>query len=173
MNAEEFLQQVEKAMPERSILEEYGLEADEIADIQATFIAQRRSPSSTTARSEVERLVAEFDCSRLEIGLVRFSEELTAFADGRCFGACEADPLVVRPDGSIALYDHAQPASMLHVCANDAERFLDGLATFVRIRGEKSTWVGRVEEAAKAYAHSAGGSKYKDFFRSLCAFLDA
>lgn len=172
MNAEEFLRHVEGAMPDRSALEEYGLDADEIDNIQATFTAPRRGPTSSAALSEVERLVLEFDCSKLEIGLVRFSDQLTALPEGSCFGACEADPLLVTAEGTIALSDHAHPGSILQACAADAHRFLDGLATLVRLRSEKAAWMGRVEEAADVCAESAGGSQYREFFRSLCAFLE-
>ena len=82
-------------------------------------------------------MIVEFDCSRLELGLVRFNDHLISLPAGSCFGACEADPIVVTEDGTIGLCDHARPDSVHQLCAADAERFLDGMATFVSLRGDK------------------------------------
>ena len=171
MNAAAFILHVERAMPSEAALKAHGLAEGEIDEIRATFLAPRRAASSAKYLSAVEQMVVDFDCSRLEVGLVRFSGQLVRLPRGTCFGHVEADPLVVTKDGSIALCDHARPEVVHQLCAKSADRFLDGMATFVSLRCEKAAWMGRVAEAAERCAQDAGGLQYADFFRSLCALF--
>ena len=172
MNAETFLQCLQDVMPGREALEDYGLENDEIEDIQATFLASARKSYEKEQGDEIQRMLAIFDCSRIEVGLIRFQDKVRSHLYGTMFAFCEADPLVIRADGSIAMYDHSNPDSMQLKCAVSSERFLDALARFVDIRSKKLNWKGRTIEAAELCANTAGGSEYCDFFRLLCGFLD-
>lgn len=171
MNAQTFLRLVERTMPSRTSLEEYGLDDEEIEEIRSTFLAPKRGPSDKADLSAVERMVVEFDCSKLELGLVRFNDRLIPLPWGTCFGYCEADPLVLTEDGTVALCDHARPDLAPQLCAENADLFLDAMATFVSLRSEKAEWMGKVDQAAVKCATAAGGRKYVDFFRSLCSFL--
>lgn len=171
MNAQAFLRHVEHALPSRTSLEDYGLDDEEIEEIRSTFLAPKRGPSDKRNLSPLERMVVEFDCSKLELGLVRFSDRLISLPLGTCFGYCEADPLVLTEDGSVALCDHERPDLVHQLCAENADRFLDAMATFVSLRSEKAAWMGKVDQAADKCATAAGGRKYMDFFCSLCAFF--
>jgi hypothetical protein len=171
MKAEHFLNVLRDAMPSRDTLEEYGLDEDEIEEIQATFLARARSASSRKGQSEVERLITEFDCSRVEVGLVRFLDEPRERDQGIQFACCEADSIVVKEDGSVAMYDEGATESKEVPCATDSQKFLEGLAAFIEIRANKSHWKGRVDEAATRCAAAAGGGQSEEFFRILCGFL--
>ncbi len=171
MNAETFLKCLQDVIPSRESLEDYGLENDEIEEIQATFLAPAKKSPEEEQGDEVQRMLANFDCSRIEIGLIRFQDKVRSHLYGTMFAFCEADPLVIRKDGSIAMYDHANPDSMQLECAVNSERFLDALAKFIDIRSKKSNWKGRTVEAAELCANTAGGSQYCEFFRQLCGFL--
>lgn len=172
MTADEFLRHLEQAMPERASLEGHGLDKDEIEALQATFVAPARATTTATEVSEVERMVLDFDCSKIEVGLVRFNDGPAASPHGTCFAYCEADPLVVLRDGRIALFDHASPRTLLQPCAPDSSRFFDAMAAFVSLRREKAAWKGRAEEAATRCAEAAGGREYRAFYRGLVAFLE-
>ena len=172
MTADEFLRHLEQAMPERSSLEAHGLDEDDIEAIQSTYVAPLRATTTASDVSEVERLVLDFDCSNVEVGLVRFNDRPMASPRGTCFAYCEADPLVVLRDERVALCDHASPQTIVLLCARDSSRFLDAMAAFVSLRRDKAAWKGRVEQAATRCAHSAGGPEYQAFYRSLVAFLE-
>jgi len=167
MKAEEFLRHLGTAMPDQHVLADYGLDEDEIADIQATFVAPRRPSTADPAAGELERMIVEFDCSRVEIGLVRLHGEITSRPEGLVFASCEADPLVVRADGCVAMCDHAVARSVAFVCAADSERFLDAMAVYVEFRAEKDAGKSRAD-AAEECAKAAGGSEYRGFYRLLC-----
>lgn len=171
MNAETFIKSIENVKPSRESLEDYGLEDEEIEEILATFMAPAKKISKEEQNDEIQRMLTSFDCSKIEIGLIRFQDEVRAHSYGKMFAFCEADPLVIRADGSIAMYDHANPDPVPLECAGNSEKFLDALAKFIDIRSKKSNWKGRTVEAAELCAKAAGGSQYCDFFRQLCSFL--
>ncbi len=168
MTAEEFVRRLAKAMPDRLALTAYGLEDDEIATTQAVFRAQRRPSRAPAGASELARLVVEFDCSHVEVGLVRFGARLERRPFGVIVAFCEAEPVVVAPDGRIVLHDHARPKSELMRCAVDSEHFLDALGVFVDMTRDKAVWNGRFQEAVATCGRAAGGAEYDDFFRMLC-----
>lgn len=172
MDADDFIRHVELAMPTHAVLEQYGLTSDEIRDIQSTFSAPRRELRREARLPVIERMLSDFDCSRLEIGFIRFNQHVLSLPGGSGFAVCEADPLVVAEDGTIERLDHAPAHARLQQCASSAETFLDALAVFVTILAEKSAWTGKTHEAAVKCADAAGGLAYLGFFHSLCAFLD-
>lgn len=171
MRAEQFLTCLRNAMPSRSTLEEYGLDNDEIEEVQATFLGTARKPVSTNIRDELVRLVLEFDCSKVEVGLVRFLGEPQRHMKGMRVAYCEAESIVLNKDGVVVLCDDSGVGSNDIQCASDSRRFLEGLCIFIEIRRNKSEWKGKVEDAAVRCARAAGGPQFAEFFRILCAFL--
>lgn len=171
MRAEEFVEFLAASMPSRQSLEEYGLDQEEILDVQSTFKAERLLPPEAgmePSGPEIERLLRYFDCSRVQVGLIQFFRTGVDRPDGLSFARLEGDILVVRLDGTVWAYEAERPRCP---CAVDSARFLDALGTFLRIRREKSVWAGRVLEAARACARAAGGSAYQPFYEELCGFL--
>lgn len=159
-------------MPSSDTLEEYGLDEGEIEEIQATFVGERRALTTSEEHSEVERLITEFDCSRVEVGLVRFLDAPRDHSQGVQFAYCEADFIFLKENGSVVLVDGRMTESNGIKCATDFQRFLDGLGAFVEIRANKSNWKKRSGEAASLCAEAAGGSENLEFYRMLCSFLD-
>jgi hypothetical protein len=172
MDADTFLSCLNDAMPTRESLRDYGLDDEEIEGIRAVFSAPARNNAREGQSSELERLVAQFDCSRLEVGLVNFLGEIEFHLHGRIFAYCEADPLVVRENGVVAMYDHADPCSMQTECSSDSEKFLDALCEFIQIRTHKSSWKGRLQDASESCANAAGGVRYKQFYDILCSSMN-
>jgi hypothetical protein len=172
MNSSDFLSALNMAMPSREELEAYGLSSNEIDGVQGSFRFIERNPSgiSLASRSEAERMIVEFDCSALEVGLVRFLDRPREHRHGVQVAFCETDPIVVCPDGTVAMYDHANADKAVN-CAADSEHFLDGLSVFLTVRREKAKWKGRAQEAAALCANKAGGLLYMEFFRLLCGFI--
>jgi hypothetical protein len=173
MKADAFVENLRSAMPSLKALEDYGLDEDEIDEIQSTFRATPKAVSKAppSFAGELGRLVGSYDCTGLEIGLVSFEGELKEHANGLIFGHCEADTLVVRNDGAVAMYEHDAPSQTAFLCAVDSEHFLDALATFVSIRTEKGIWKGRVGEAAQRCCSASGEPASVGFYELLCGFL--
>lgn len=169
MRSEEFVVALQDAMPPSEELEAHGLGPDEIASVQATFRPVPRESHSISG-SELEKMILDYDCSSVEVGLIRFLDRPQEFLFGTQVAVCEADPIVVSPSGAVQLLDHANPADAMG-CAADSEMFLEALSAFLAIRREKSKWKGRVNAAAEVCAQKAGGSAYAPFFQLLCSFL--
>lgn len=163
MKAEAFLQLVKRSMPDRSQLAAHGLDEEEIRDIQSLFVAPARGVAAPQGVTELERMIIEFDCSKLTNGPVRFNDRLEVHAPGKCFALCEADPLVILPDGRVGLVDHAVPDRVHEFCAASPDQFLDALA--LDKRGDQSSI-----EALAEYANAAGGLEYTDFYRMFLPY---
>jgi hypothetical protein len=167
----DFVNKLSDAMPSVEELDEYGMDESEIEDIRRTFFARKRDKPidlSGLPESSLTRLVRDYDCSTLEIGLVRFRETAKMLEHGWCFADCEAEEVVVTRDGTILLVDAGHPRLK---CARDGTGFLNGLGEFIDLRRRKVEWKSRVSEAARKCAVAAGGDEYVEFFEMLCSFL--
>lgn len=173
MNGNEFVEALKNAMPARDELLRFGLSDDEINGVQNTFRASVRADSSSVdgASSELERLVTEFDCSTVEVGLLQFLALPKSHRMGTQVASVESDALVVRADGSVLMSDSSTSEVLLD-CARNSEAFLDALSAFIKIRRDKQSWMGRANEAAMVCASAAGGSKYLKFYQVMFGFLD-
>lgn len=171
MQVETFLEILHKAMPTRESLLGYGLDDEDIRHIQLTFIARRRKTFSDSATPELLRMVTDYDCSTLEIGLLQFLSQPQEHPNGIHVANCEADPVVLKPDGTIVMLDHAAPGAEQR-CAIDSEHFLGALAQFVEIRANRPAWLGKTNQAITQCTQAAGSQQCEDFYRILCSFLD-
>ncbi len=174
MNAEDFLKVIQSAMPDYEELKEYGLEDREIIDIQSTFKFTRKIQDTNLKKSvsELERMISEYDCSKIELGLIRFIKDSKQLKNGVMCAYSEADLLIVNDDGSVSIYDHAEPNRITQNCAVDSSCFFDALAEFIDIRKHKLDWRGRIDEAAERCGGIAGGSQYEKFYFSLLSFFE-
>jgi hypothetical protein len=174
MTSDEFVELLERLMPSSNSMKAFGLSEEEMRDVQASFRAiPRRSPKVLNDAGEIGRLLSRFDCSSLEIGLIRFDDVINRDARGWRFGTCEADPLfVVGSGGAVVMHDHSIPQAGAAVCAISGDRFLDALAEFALVRSERSEWKGRANEASARCCLASGEPASLPFYRALCAFLD-
>lgn len=172
MRSSDFLKVLSEAMPTSADLEDYGLDPQEIDDVQASFRSAARKSLAGVAstKSELEKMIIEYDCSTVEVGLIRFLPEPRVHPGGVQVAYCEADPIVVIASGLVVMYEHDDSDRSMK-CAINSERFLDALDVFITLRREKSRWKGRVDEAANLCADKAGGGDYVPFFRMLCGYL--
>lgn len=169
MIGSDFLNALVKAMPSHAELEEYGLSEDEIKSIQAAFQSTAREGSTlpSVAKSELEKMLLEYDCSTVEIGLIRFLPEPRTYQGVTIVAYCEADLIAVSEADAIVMHDH-DDFGRTTACAKNSEAFLDALTEWITLRRNASQWKERSEEAAKRCAEKAGGLEYLPFFRILC-----
>ena len=173
MRSREFVELVLRCMPSTKELEGYGLSEEEVEDVQQVFRCEpREHDPRREVRSELERLVTAYDCSRLGISLVRFVGSPEVRPDGVLVAYWEADPIVVLASGEVVAFDHAEPAAAPTPCAADSERFLDALGWLARAIADRASWRGRGSEVAEACGEKAGGDSYRAFFSSFCASLE-
>lgn len=172
MNSSDFLNALSEAMPTNDELKEYGLNSEEIDGVQASFrfIARNLLNEKIAVGSELERMIVEYDCSTVEVGLIRFLPRPQMHHNGVQVAYCEADPIIVNASGVVTMHSHDDPDASI-LCAADSQSFLDALSVFIKMRREKSHWKGRVEEAANLCSMKAGGGNSIPFFLMLCGYL--
>ena len=174
MKATDFLHALRLSMPTEEELRLYGLDENEIGNIQGGFMATPRAgaPSPPLVAGEIGQLVERYDCKSIEVGIVHFDQKLTSAYDGYKFGACESDPLVINHLGNVLMYEHSNAKHPPEICAISPEKFLDALAAFVEIRASRAGWAGKVEDAIKKCCLASGVSSARSFYASICSFLD-
>lgn len=171
MTPSAFITVLQSAKPSAEKLRAAGLNDGEIDDIHRYFTATKRSAlHSGSSGNELEQLLADYDCSSLDIGGVTFLDQPIGCDHGVMIGRHEADPLVIRNDGSVVLCDHKESGHQL-TCAVDPDHFLDGLAAFVRIVNDRRAWRGKATGAADICASAAGVAECPTFYLSLCGYL--
>ena len=171
MTGTDFLLALYDLMPSRAELEADGLSPEGIEDIQSSFRAIPRQLSGLVPGSELEKMILDYDCSKVEVSWIRFLEKPVLHPHGIQVADFEAEMIVVSPAGTVVMYDHEDPDFAVEECAADSERFLDALITFLTILRNKSKWKGRYDSAVALCAEKAGGRNYARFFNVLCGFL--
>lgn len=169
MNAEEFVEFLQAHAPSADALAEAGLDEDDIAEVLSKFLARRRPGGDVREfRSELERLVTQWDCASIEIATLGFLKSPGPFGDeGVQIARWEADPLVVAPDGRVVAYDHAEPETLAAACAVDSAAFLSALSIVVAASGKRPTTTEQFFELVSACARAAGEPESGSFFRTL------
>lgn len=171
MTPSAFITVLQNAKPSAEKLRAAGLNDDEIDDIHRSLTATERIASHPgSPGNELEQLLADYDCSSLEIGRVTFLDQPIGCEHGVMIGRHEGDTLVIRNDGSVVLCDHEESAHQVR-CAVDPDHFLDGLAAFVSIVNDRRAWRGKGTAAADSCAAAAGVAECPTFYLSLCGFL--
>jgi len=160
-------------MPSREVLADYGLNDEEIEDIQNSFryISRDANKVSFKPASELERMIVDNDCSALTISQVQFLDWPKKHRNGTVVAHWEADQIVVLQSGTVVAFDHANLDAPPVLCAKNSESFFDALAFLIEVISNKLVWRGRAMEVAEICTRKAGGGVYRDFFESLCAFL--
>lgn len=160
-------------MPSQAELEQHGLDEDDIREVEASFLPKKRERFLQTDRSELEKLVYEYDCSVVEVGLVTFHQQPETCPEGQEVGCYDANPLVVLEDGCVVVLDMTDRTRVLYVCSADSSGFLEGLLKYALLIKEKDSWIGKGDEAARLCSESAGGDDFFQFWRDACVFSES
>lgn len=174
MTAQEFVARLEAAAPSEKALQRQGLSRAEARDFARSFVPARRK-RPTVAEAElgvIGRLLAEYVCSHVEIGMVRFPDEPFRNGDLWVIARVEADSMVLEPNsGEIAVHEFGTKQHVLWCCARDGESLLDALATASEYLGRKlvddSLQDDDAQIALRACTSAAGGKRYGPFYRML------
>lgn len=162
VKAEDFLARVQQCMPTRDALEAAGLDDEEIVDIQSAFRHQPRGEVHLLS-NEIERMIEENDCFRIEVLGVRFLSHARAHPMGTAVAEWEADPIVVSSSGEVAAFDHVVPTFRLEVCAATPSGFLAALVHLLEARTSGVKY--SESEAASLATHCAALAQHPGTFR--------
>lgn len=159
ITAEQFVSRVEACAPGAAELEEHGLDPDEIEDIRRAFECRPTHDRWSGPPNELRRLLVEFDCSDLEISIVRFDPGSADAESAFVFAVAESDPIGVRDSGVVTMFDHAGGRPIYDIAASP-EGFLEALALVAEAFRCRETGGYRREEFAAKCVAAAGSEEY-------------
>ncbi len=150
------------------------MNADEFASLLAELgqACPPRARKPEPRDNPLEDLVVRYDCARLAIGRIRFSQAPRPHHAGTMLGFHESSHLVLLPSGEVWAFEHERFGEPLLGCAVDAAHFLDALAGFMRMCHARAQWLPELDAAARVCADLAGGACYDDFYLGLVGYLE-
>jgi hypothetical protein len=170
MTADSFVSRLVRIANSLDILRQYGYPDDEIEEMRTSYSPPER-PGVPQHIDPVIDLLARYDCSRVEIGMIRLAPQPIEQDWAWAIGKDEADPLVLdKRSGEIKLMELraggiAQNAHVISIYARTSGMFLDALAltaeTLLRqISGEFRAETEACRQGAELCADAAGGDEY-------------
>jgi hypothetical protein len=173
MTAEEFVVELAKSAPALEDLLEQGLTQKAARAFRRSLTPKKRAVPGRAPKGagEVGRLLTSYDCSAIEVGMVRFGAAPARRGGGWEVGLVEADHLVVdSKSGALEVLERGHSTHVLWRCAATGEAFLGALARAAAVLSQRA--VGEVPKRAlvkhvRECAALAGGDEYEAFFKML------
>lgn len=176
MNAQDFVARLERSGPSVAALEGKGLSRAEAEEFVRSFRAPKRAwPALVDADlGTVGQLLGQYDCSKVEVGMVRLRSLPVRDGKSWVIGQVEADPIILDVEsGGVRVEEFGTKHHVLWRCAKDGDSFLAALATAVEVLGRMT-----VDESLHGddmlrtrtlsnCTRDAGGSEYEPFYRML------
>jgi hypothetical protein len=174
MNATQFAKALADSAPDVQKLIDVGLSEAEAYRFRDAYICNPRITQVLIHDDAVCKLLAAYDVSHVEIGMISFLKDPVQNGDFIQIGKWEADPLkIVLRDQSIIVHELGSKEHILARCASTPHQFLDALAVAAPVLG-RCSWdvnlsgnVNRLRVTAKECANAAGGLVYESFFMTL------
>lgn len=179
MNAELFVAEIKNYAPSRESLEKFGLSEKFISKQLSKYNCHPRSKPLTEVllNSEVLRLINEYDCSELTIGILSFANEITENENHFFIGNVEADILAInKVTHEIQVLDYTNLNWVINGCASNGATLLDALFQCI-VFFSKSVDLDDAEKNKLTYEYvlfsseKAGGEKYVDFYKLLLGYF--
>jgi hypothetical protein len=174
MNADTFVEQLWSCAPPVEQLMSVGLDPIESSEFQLRNRAELKCATEMRDSNVLIDLVNRYDVSRVEIGIVRFDEEVFRTEGWWQVGKVEVDPLVVnKVTGEIEVRDLADETVTLWRCAANSAFFLEAMLRAGCFLGRTAydlllsdDQAARCAEAIVC-AEAAGGNQYGAFYNAL------
>lgn len=123
-------------------------------------------------------LLQDYDCSKVEIAIISFSERVTEAADYYRIGNAELDFLVIsKITMQVEVRDHDSPDHVMWPCASNSDNFLEALllcVDFFTSKIKEPTLDDNEEyilERVERCTEKAGGKKYVNFYKMLLGYF--
>ncbi len=169
MNAIDFSVKYRSCAPTFEYLISKGL-----SDIEAhSFIDRYNCISKGTNfeyGDEFLNLIANFDLSKVEIGLITLNDSIQIEGDFYILGQDECDPLFMyKFNHEISIVDLSDNEYVIYYCAESGDKFLDAIIVyrgFIAKHAHSDTKLdpGAIKKKAEECAMIAGSEKYLPFY---------
>lgn len=180
MEISRFVDKLKSSAPSKEEFSRKGLPADFIDSFIRGYICLIRPNVKIEILSTdtLLMLLQQYDCSKVEIGLVSFGAEIVEEDDYYQIGMVEQDILSLNKIlFSIEVLDYMEPSHVIWRCASNSNNFLEAMlvcAEFFTSRVLDSSLIG--DEAytlnkVNLCVEKAGGEEYIDFYKMLLGYF--
>jgi hypothetical protein len=173
MKADDFVRTLLDTCPTMESLLRKGLSEKGAMEERGSYMCVLR-PNVAPLVDPLLDLLSRYDCSKVEIGMIRFMSAPTDVGELWQIGKDEADPIVLdKVTGEVTLRSLSHPDHTISKCASTSSRFLDAVALCARSLTHLSEHDPRGEdqEACHRFAHecgnAAGSAAYTRYYMTL------
>ena len=176
-----FVEKLKLLAPSSEILRSRNIPENFIDRLLGTYFCERKGHRTSQLYSDNEliKLVLDYDCSSVEIGIINFLPDIIDQPSHYQFGDAEQDMIVIdKITLGVNVVDPAEPSHVIWKCASGGEAFLDALlscAEYFTARMLDFTLMSDNAYAsfvAKECSEKAGGNEYLKFYKMLFGFND-
>ncbi len=174
METVEFVSSLEKICPSTELLVSIGFSDEEAREFQGTYIAISKGHNSSHGGSFYSRLIAEYDISKIVIGMVEFCLEPVEKMGLLHIASLESDKVVIDKNDEVFVNESGS-GTRLWECSATSDKFFAALLLLAEHFTSCLSDDSRYEdiEAAQTLAHQAaklaGGDEYLRFYQMMLA----
>jgi hypothetical protein len=167
MNVEDFVNKMNNIRLEFSDLDNATYSKEFLKKTIEGFTFYRKQKQYTLT-NPLERLISEFDCSKVEIGFITFDDEVTEDSNFSYVGKHEADELAInKTTEEVELREFGRNHTLC-VCAKNSSLFLEAILVFAQYASKFPFEEDKNScQIALECSQIAGGEKYLTYFQLL------
>lgn len=180
MDGKNFVNKLKALAPSKERLKKFNV-SDEFIDklISRYCCTIKTSKSVISTNDALLLLLHDYDCSKVEIGIVSFLQEVVEGANYYQIGDAEQDILVINKISlEVEVLDHDSLHHVIWKCASNSSFFLEALLLCADRLTSRLENMSQEEDGSVALqyveicASKAGGEKYIDFYKMLLGYFD-
>ena len=181
MNEKEFVESFKKIAPAKEDLTKLNLPEDFINDLLNSYNCEEKvSPASKRFSDNILlNLISGYDCSKAEIGMIRFLPEVIEKPAFYQVGKLDVDVLVLdKISLGINVVDARKPRHIMWKCASNGEKFLEALLISAKFLVSKLNDMENEPDPATIFRYVnqcsevAGGDEYKKFYKLILGYFE-
>lgn len=174
MKAAEFVEKLKLQAPNHKYLRLYGFSENDENELLEKYTCIWKG-TNIELGDDLLNLIANYDLSKVEIGMVSFNNSIETDGDYYILGNDETCPLIMnRFNYEISVRDFINFDFVVCECAENGEKFLDALIAFgdfvVKTRDlefdtpvDNALISSKIEECTQL----AGGEKYRTYYEAM------
>jgi hypothetical protein len=182
MEKELFVERLRKLAPSKEdLLKSFKISDDSVKRFTEGYYCYAKSERGINlfSNNSLLSLLQHYDCSKVEIGVVNFIEEVVEEVDYYEIGNIEQDILSLNKiTQEVEVLDYLQTSHVIWKCAANGDKFLDALlvaAIFFTSRLKDPSLMQNNSyafEQVNLCTQNAGGDIYTDFYKMLLGYDD-
>ena len=183
MDSETFVRELQRSAPTPEDYRKYKVSEQYIERALQRYrcLPKHQKERKVITSDTILNLLQDYDCSKVEIGIITFARDIMEAADYYKIGNAEVDLLVIsKITMQVEVRDYDSPDHVMWPCASNSDNFLEALllcAEFsaLKIKDKDASLDDNDKyalEKVERCTEKAGGKKYINFYKMLLAYFD-